>query len=46
MGRPAPGHRLESCSWLTAAVEGVERQCHLWLVNSPKADFPLTQLLR
>lgn len=34
MGRPAPGHQvgvLLLADW--AEVEGVERQCHLWLIE-------------
>lgn len=47
MGRPAPGHQvgvLLLSDW--AEVEEVEKQRHLWLKNSSKAYFPLTQLLR
>lgn len=44
MGRPAPGHQvgvLLLSDW--AEVEEVEKQ---WPMNSSKAYFPLTQLLR
>ena len=46
MGRQALRRQVGVLLANWAEVEEVEMQCHLWLRNSSKAYFPLTQPLR